>query len=110
LREDHLQIAKADVQVLGISVDHIWSHKAFAHSLGDLPFPLLADWDKSVARRYGVLLEDRGVAQRSLFLIDYRGYLRWSNPKFNMRDPVEYSALIEAMATLPRIPTSPKPA
>jgi alkyl hydroperoxide reductase subunit AhpC len=88
LREDHLQIAKADVQVLGISVDHIWS----------------------VARRYGVLLEDRGVAQRSLFLIDYRGYVRWSNPKFNMRDPVEYSALIEAMATLPRIPTSPKPA
>jgi len=45
LRGDHEQFAKGEMQVLGISVDHIWAHKAYAKSLGDLPFPLLADWD-----------------------------------------------------------------
>ncbi|TME77842.1 MAG: redoxin domain-containing protein [Chloroflexi bacterium] len=73
-------------------------------TLGDLPFPLLADWDKSVARRYGVLIEERGVAQRSLFLIDYRGYVRWRNPHYDWRSQEQYAAMTEAMLALPMIP------
>jgi mycoredoxin-dependent peroxiredoxin len=109
LRGDHQQFVKAETQVLAISVDHIWAHKAYAKSLGDLPFPLLADWDKSVSRRYGVLLEARGVAQRSLFLIDYRGYVRWRNPHYDWRSQEQYSEMSEAMLALPMIPRS-KPA
>jgi alkyl hydroperoxide reductase subunit AhpC len=109
LRGDHQQFVKAETQVLAVSVDHIWAHKAYAKSLGDLPFPLLADWDKSVSRRYGVLLEARGVAQRSLFLIDYRGYVRWRNPHYDWRSQEQYSEMSEAMLALPMIPRS-KPA
>jgi alkyl hydroperoxide reductase subunit AhpC len=108
LRGEHQQFVKAQTQVLAISVDHIWAHKAYAKSLGDLPYPLLADWDKSVSRKYGVLLEERGVAQRSLFLIDYRGYVRWLNPHYDWRSPEQYALMSEAMLALPMIP-KPKP-
>ena len=104
MRGDHEQFVKGETQVLAISVDHIWAHKAYAKSLGDLPFPLLADWDKAVARRYGVLIEERGVAQRSLFLIDYRGYVRWRNPHYDWRSQEQYAAMTEAMLALPMIP------
>ncbi len=104
MRGDHKQLEKADVQPLAMSVDHIWAHKAYATSLGDLPFPLLADWEKKVCRDYGVLREETGAAQRSLFLIDHRGYVRWRNPKYDWRDPKQYSEMVEAAAALPRIP------
>ena len=104
MRGDHAQFVKAQTQVLAISVDHIWAHKAYAKSLGDLPFPLLADWDKSVCRSYGVLNEERGSAQRSLFLIDYRGYVRWRNPRYDWRSQEQYDEMVEAMLGLPMIP------
>ena len=104
MRGDYSQFEKAEVQILAISVDHIWAHKAYAKSLGDLPFPLLADWDKSVCRDYGVLIESEGRAQRSLFLIDYRGYVRWRNTRYDWRSAEQYSALQEALLTLPAIP------
>jgi alkyl hydroperoxide reductase subunit AhpC len=109
LRGDHEQFVKAETQVLAISVDHIWAHKAYAKSLGDLPYPLLADWDKAVTRKYGVLNEERGVAHRSLFLVDYRGYVRWLNPHYDWRSQEQYAAMNEAMLGLPMIPR-PKPA
>ncbi len=104
LREDHQQFEKAEVQVLGISVDHIWAHKAYAKALGDLPFPLLADWDKSVSRSYGVLNEERGAARRWLFLIDYLGRIRWNQSVSDWDESKQYAALREAMLALPRIP------
>lgn len=104
MREDHQFFEKSAVQILGISVDHIWSHKAYSVSLGDLPFPLVADWHKAAARDYGVLREEEGVARRAMFLIDYRGYLRWVNPAYNVRDDEHYTALQEAVLALPTIP------
>ncbi len=110
MREDHEQFEKAEVQILGISVDHMWTHKAWAQSLGGLPFPLLADWDKAVCRLYGVLREEVGAAQRSLFLVDHRGIVRWRNPKYDWRDAGQYAELMEAAAALPRIPVGEKTA
>jgi peroxiredoxin len=105
LRGDHAQFVKAETQVLAVSVDHLWAHKAYAKSLGDLPFPLLADWDKSVTRHYGVLVEKRGAAAtRPLFLIDYRGYVRWRNPDFDYHSEEQHAELNEAMLALPMIP------
>lgn len=104
MREDHQFFEKSGVQILGVSVDHIWSHKAYAVSLGDLPFPLVADWHKTAARAYGVLREEEGMARRSMFLIDYRGYVRWVNPNYNVRDDQDYAALQEAVLALPTIP------
>jgi mycoredoxin-dependent peroxiredoxin len=104
LREDHQFFEKSSVQILGISVDHIWSHKAYSVSLGDLPFPLVADWHKTATRDYGVLRQEEGMARRAMFLIDYRGYVRWVNPAYNVRDDQDYVALQEAVLALPNIP------
>jgi len=67
-------------QLVGISVDSIWSHTAFAGRLG-LSYPLLADFEPKghVARLYGAYDQSRGVAQRALFVIDPRGIIHWSH-------------------------------
>ena len=64
----------ADVQVLGISVDSLWAHKAFA-AQNDIPYPLLADFHPKgeVAKKYGVYLEDKGISARTAFIIGKDG-------------------------------------
>lgn len=59
-----------NAQVLGISVDNAWTHKAFAKQLG-ITYPLLADFHPkgAVARKYGVYLEDKGICDRVVVVI-----------------------------------------
>jgi peroxiredoxin len=66
-------------QVLGISIDGTWCHKAFAESRS-LRFPLLADFHPkgAVAEAYGVYDGEEGVAQRALFVLDSGGVIRWN--------------------------------
>jgi peroxiredoxin len=66
-------------QLLGISVDGVWCHAAFA-SDRKLHFPLLADFEPkgAVARQYGVYRESDGLAERALFVIDAEGVVHWS--------------------------------
>jgi peroxiredoxin len=68
-----------DAQLIGISVDGVWSHAAFANSR-KLHFPLLADFEPkgAVARAYGAFDADVGVSQRALFVIDRDGTIAWS--------------------------------
>jgi peroxiredoxin len=65
--------------LLGISVDHVHSHAAFARDAG-LRFPLLADVQPRglVARRYGVFRAAQGVSARALFVLDARRVIRFS--------------------------------
>ena len=66
-----------DVQVLGISVDSLWAHKAFAAQNG-ISYPLLADFHPKgeVARKYGVYLEDKGISARTAFIVGKDGRIR----------------------------------
>ncbi|HEY0466708.1 MAG TPA: redoxin domain-containing protein [Polyangiaceae bacterium] len=66
-------------QLLGISVDGVWCHAAFAADR-KLHFPLLADFEPkgAVARQYGVYRESEGLTERALFVIDAEGVVRWS--------------------------------
>jgi peroxiredoxin len=75
LAEFHRQKA----QLLGVSVDGVWCHAAFA-SDRKLHFPLLADFEPkgAVARQYGVYRESEGLTERALFVIDAEGVVRWS--------------------------------
>jgi len=69
-----------DAQVLGISIDSIPSHRAWARSLGEIErYPLLADFHPKgeVAQRYGVYKGDAGYTERAVFLIDKRGIVRY---------------------------------
>jgi peroxiredoxin len=66
-------------EAVGISVDGVWCHRAFARDR-QLKFPLLADFEPkgAVARAYGVYREGEGVAERALFVIDEEGRIAWS--------------------------------
>ena len=68
-----------DAEILGVSVDSEHSHKAWINSdLGKLNFPLASDMTKSVAKDYGVLIEEDGVALRGLFIINPEGEVKYS--------------------------------
>jgi peroxiredoxin len=66
-------------QVLGISVDSMWCHAAFAQQR-KYRFPLLADFEPKgeVAGAYGAYEPHEGCAERALFVIDASGVIRWS--------------------------------
>ena len=65
--------------LLGISVDGVWSHLAFAKDR-KLHYPLLADFEPKggVACAYGVYRAHEGISERALFVIDSDGIIRWS--------------------------------
>ena len=69
-----------NAELLGISVDGVWCHGAFAQNR-KLRFPLLADFEPkgAVARRYGVYRNDGGTSERALFVISGDGIIRWSH-------------------------------
>jgi len=70
---------KFDAQLIGISVDGVWCHSAFAEARR-LHFPLLADFEPkgAVAQQYGAYRRDDGTSERALFVIDRDGIIRWS--------------------------------
>lgn len=65
----------ADTQVLGISIDSIPSHIAWAKSLGGITYPLLADFEPKgeVAKAFGAYRSADGITERALFIIDKQG-------------------------------------
>ena len=64
-------------QILGVSTDSKFSHLAWVNQeLGELTYPLLADFTKKVTMDYGVLLEKVGAALRGTFIIDSYGLVR----------------------------------
>jgi peroxiredoxin len=66
-------------QVVGISVDGVWCHKAYAKAR-NLDFPLLADFEPKgeVSRKYGAYRAQDGFSERALFVLDGEGVIRWS--------------------------------
>jgi peroxiredoxin len=66
-------------QVVGISVDGVWCHKAYAKAR-NLDFPLLADFEPKgeVSRKYGAYRAQDGFSERALFVLDGDGVIRWS--------------------------------
>ncbi len=78
LVNDMKQFDKLDAQVLGLSVDSVWSHKAFAEKTG-IQYPLLADFQPrgAVAEKFGVYLADKGITGRAIAIIDRKGNVAW---------------------------------
>jgi alkyl hydroperoxide reductase subunit AhpC len=63
--------------ILGVSVDDVDSHRAWATELGGLEYPLLADTDRTLSRAYGVLDEKENVALRGTFIISPAGTISY---------------------------------
>jgi alkyl hydroperoxide reductase subunit AhpC len=69
-----------DAQVVGISVDSVPSHVAFAKSIGGIErYPLLADFHPKgeVSKKYGVFKEDKGICERAIVIVDKKGLVRY---------------------------------
>src|SRR5574342_251034 len=66
----------AGAAVLGISIDSVYSHDAWAAHYC-LSFPLLSDIHRTVCRAYGVHNVERNCARRSVFIVDREGIVRF---------------------------------
>jgi len=67
-----------DAEVLGVSVDSVWSHKAFAEKMG-IKYPLLADFHPrgAMSEKYGVYLADKGITGRAIAIVNKAGKVAW---------------------------------
>ena len=71
-------------EIIGASTDSVHSHRAWLRTpreqngVEGLKYPLASDITKQVSRDYGVLIEDKGIALRGLFVIDPEGVLRYA--------------------------------
>ncbi len=73
---DNLQpIRSLGAEIIGVSVDSVESHKKFSTKFG-LPFPLISDKEKRIAKAYGVL-RVTGTTNRVTFIIDKTGIVRF---------------------------------
>jgi mycoredoxin-dependent peroxiredoxin len=75
---DMKRFEQLDAQVLGVSVDSAWSHKAFAEKMG-ITYPLLADFQPrgAVGDKFGVYLADKGITGRAIAIVDRGGKVAW---------------------------------
>jgi peroxiredoxin len=73
------EFRRHDAELLGLSVDGVWCHAAFARDRR-LHFPLLSDFEPkgAVAKSYGAYREREGVCERALFVLDRNGVIFWS--------------------------------
>ncbi len=78
LVNDMKRFEQLDAQVLGISVDSAWSHKAFAEKMG-IKYPLLADFQPrgATADKFGVYLADKGITGRAIAIVGTDGKIGW---------------------------------
>jgi peroxiredoxin len=67
-----------DAEVLGVSVDSVWSHKAFAEKMG-IHYSLLADFHPrgAMSEKYGVYLADKGITGRAIAIVNKTGKVAW---------------------------------
>ena len=67
-----------DAEVLGVSVDSVWSHKAFADKMG-IKYSLLADFHPrgAMSEKYGVYLADKGITGRAIAIVNKAGKIAW---------------------------------
>ncbi|MCC7529110.1 MAG: peroxiredoxin [Candidatus Melainabacteria bacterium] len=77
------EFKKAGAEILAISTDSVYSHRAWIQTsedkggLGPIKFVLASDITKDVSRDFGVLMEDKGIALRGLFIVDPDGNLQY---------------------------------
>ena len=75
---DMKQFEQLDAAVLGLSVDSVWSHKAFAEKM-NIKYSLLADFHPrgAVATQYGMYIADKGITGRAIAIINKAGKIAW---------------------------------
>ena len=96
------EFQKYGAELVGISVDGVWCHAAFAEAR-HLHFPLAADFEPKgeIAKSYGAYREEDGVTERALFVIDRSGVIAWSYCSPIAINPGA-EGILEALEALPK--------
>jgi mycoredoxin-dependent peroxiredoxin len=101
LRDDFPATSRDDTELLTVSVDSTFTHRAWADAEG-FGFGLLSDfWPHGdVAKAYGVFDAERGIATRGTFIIDKQGVVRWKvvNPIPQARDVADYTKALAGLS------------
>ncbi len=95
----------ASVQVLGISVDSVFTLAKFKEEQ-QYNFPLLSDFNKEVSTLYGAIYESfgdmemRGVSKRAAFLVDKNGVVQYAEVLEKAGEEPDFEAIDRQLATL----------
>ncbi|HSG05925.1 MAG TPA: redoxin domain-containing protein, partial [Nitrospiria bacterium] len=98
LNDDFSKFESANAEVLGISRDSVYSHKAWQEAL-DIKHRLLSDMNGEVAQKFGMWLADKGITKRATVIIDKEGVVKFVKVQeiLTARDDNE---ILEALKTL----------
>ena len=106
--EIHDELKKRGVELLGLSIDSVYSHIAWMRNIEEkmgvkIPFPVIADLNKEVANLYGMVMpgESKTETSRCVFVMDPEGILRAMiyYPLTTGRNMPEILRLIDALQT-----------
>jgi peroxiredoxin len=88
-----------NTEVLGISIDSTWSHKAWADALG-LKHRLLSDMKRETVKQYGLYLEEANIGKRATVVVDKAGVVRYKKVQeiLTARDNNEIIKAVQALA------------
>lgn len=117
MSERYDEFEDLDTEVIGVSTDTIHSHLAWINrpldqnGIGELKYPLGADTNHEISRKYGVLIEEEGVALRGLFIINPEGELMYQTVFHNNigRDVNETLRVLQALQSGGLCPANWKP-
>jgi glutaredoxin-dependent peroxiredoxin len=104
-RDGMVKFNSSSSQIVGISVDSIYTLSVFAQTY-NIQFPLLSDFNKKVSRAYGVLHDTwvawgyKGVSKRAVFVVDARGILRYKWVTDAPSNEPPYDDVISALSKL----------
>jgi len=104
VRDDISRYSNANAQVIGISVDSVFTLKKYKEDQ-QYNFPLLSDFNKEVSALYGSLystwiLDMNGVSKRSAFIIDKAGIIRYAEVLENAGEVPDFNAINQTLEGL----------
>lgn len=93
------EITAKGVELVGISIDSSYAHKAFQEKLG-IDTTLLSDFEPKgeVARAYGSYIDGAGIANRTLVLVDEEGQVAWTHESPNPGEFPGANVIFDALA------------
>jgi peroxiredoxin len=104
VRDNMSLFNKIDAEVLGISVDSLYTLARFKEEQG-YQFTLLSDFNKEVSRLYNTIYEDwnynmKGVSKRASFVIDRQGIIQYAQVLANAGDLPDFEAIQASLGTI----------
>ena len=97
-RDDFPKFDAADTVLLGISVDSVWSHKAWRDQLG-LKYDLLSDWDRVAVKAYGLHIAEKNLGKRATVVVGKDGKAKYVKVQ-EITQPRDNNEILEALKSI----------